>query len=191
MKKFFTLIFTLCVLVVSANAQDTYANYSMNYFNDSYLVDISDDKIFMEIEGERESYFLIKREDVWMYQLSLKTMKSKYVEYKNIAIENNITSIDKDMFAPPTGIISGIAWMGAKAYIDLNPFLNGRFKVLDGKYLYIISGRAVAEDNEYIDNKYYFVISSEEEFDTLISIFDESNINAYLDSLKKVEELFN
>lgn len=191
MKKFFTLIFTLCVLVVSANAQDTYANYSMNYFNDSYLVDISDDKIFMEIEGESESLFIIKKEDISIYQLALKTIKSKYVEYKNIAIENNITSIDKDMITFPYGTISGIAWIGAKAYIDLNPSLKGRFKVLNGKYLYVISGEAVAEDNEYIDNKYYFVISSEEEFDALISIFDESNINAYLDSLKKVEELFN
>lgn len=191
MKKIFTLIFALCVLVVSANAQDTYANYSMNYFNDSYLVDISDDKIFMEIEGESESLFIIKKEDISIYQLALKTIKSKYVEYKNIAIENNITSIDKDMITFPYGTISGIAWIGAKAYIDLNPSLKGRFKVLNGKYLYIISGEAVAEDNEYIDNKYYFVISSEEEFDVLISIFDESNINAYLDSLKKVDKLFN
>lgn len=190
MKKIFALIFALYVFVVSANAQDTYANYSMNYFNDSYSVIISDN-VFVEIEGEVKSYFLIKREDIGICQLALKAIKSKYVEYKNIAIENNITSIDKDMITFPYGAISCIAWIGSNTYIDLNPSLKGRFKVLDGKYLYIISGKAVSEDNEYIDNKYYFVISSEKEFDALISILDESNINTYLDSLKKTEELFN
>ena len=59
-----------------------------------------------------------------------------------------------------------------------------------GKYLCVISGTATASSNEYIDQKYYLVFETTEDFDSLMEAINPTVVQEKLNSKQKVEDLF-
>lgn len=79
MKKFFTLIFTLCILVCSCEKYDNVENiYGVWVFNNY----VDNEEVYISFEEDQEVHFLIKKSN------------EKYVKYSGTFIISNFSNFD-------------------------------------------------------------------------------------------------
>ncbi len=196
MKKF---LFLVVVVMATAfvQAQDKIGTYYNTYFNKEYSVDAGMDSknelnIFFSVEGGNSNDEVdvnIGGDNISLFISALQAAKQKYAEWVAIAIDNNVTKMSKDMDVIFPRVT--MAWYGAKWWFSFRHKLNPRFMITEsGKYLCVISGTATASSNEYIDQKYYLVFESTEDFDALISAINPTVILEKLNNKQNVEDLF-
>ena len=183
-------------------AQETVASYTMNYFpGEKY--DIQSDnpsdnraKLYLDV-ASKES--LIKKIDILIpfneidkFKSDILKCKDIYSTWKKTAIENKVTDLDKEIDVKFNKY--DIAFLyGSKWNIDFSKTLISRFKIVNGKYLFILSNEyeLTASSNKYMTAKgFYLVLTDEKEFDNLINNINVDKINELFSAKKKTDELF-
>ncbi len=194
--KNFIVVFVLCIISTLCFAQEKIGFYTCSYFDKELSVEYSDKfkEYYIQIMGENEStliYFTIKKVKIENFRQALADTKAKYVEWTKVAKDNDVDKYDKDMdISFPTG---GGAWYGSKWWFTFSATPDPRFLVTNGKYLCLLfSGKKfTASSNEYIDEKAYWVFSSPEEIDELITLLSEESLNKLQEKKEKTDDLFH
>jgi hypothetical protein len=198
MKKLLVLIASLAVYMY-ANAETVkIGNYYTSYFkaekevwaskNSDGLYDVM---IFVAGEySESTVAFRVKGENLQSFINSLMLIKQKFVEWDNVAKQNNVKKIVKkfDITFPRVTI----AWYGTDWYFSFNHKLEPNFMVLEseGTSHVVFQSKVISSTNEYIDQEYYLVFSSAEEIDSLISIIKPENIKIKMEQKDSQADLF-
>ena len=148
--------------------------------------------VFFDILGSSDSDNVcinIKGENINAFISALQLAKQKHSEWVAVAINNNVTKMTKEMDIDFPRVTIG--WLGSKWWFDFAHKIEPLFMITDsGKYLCVISGTATASSNEYIDQKYYLVFETAEDFDSLMRAINPAVVQEKLNSKQKVEDLF-
>ena len=206
MKKFFTLIFTLCVLVVSANAQEyDYCHISggMSVRGDIREIKVSDiDNMSIYISASERRFETVPnitikgKNNISSFKKDILNLKNKYIEYVNIAKSNNITEINKEIkFNFDTPIY--FRWYKGKYYEKIIP-VETLFWVYESPNSFDegthIVYKMILKIGTNFENKYIwwdFCFSKEEHFDEFIEVLDTDKIDEFIRIQKNKENLFN
>ena len=196
------ILLFIVVIAMSAlvSAQEKFATYTMSYFQEmgEFPIKISklDKKgkfsVYIYVMGESEYdnvCITIKSIDLPTFRQTLTDLRDKFVEWKEVATENNVTDMKKEFPYSFNGIT--IAWLGSKWFFSYNNIITPLFVAMeDGKCVMIVYKNATSSSNQYIDQKVYFVLQEKEEFDNLLNVISEENINDYLNKRSNAEDLF-
>lgn len=199
------LVKTLSVILavvasLSVNGQTKIGSYQSSYFTDktysvSYSVNENGEiQYWIDISGSTKYKlynFMIEGKDIDKFRKSLNDFKQKYVEWKEVAKNNNISSLDKNMdIVFPFGTFMWVS--GDKYYFNFHAKPEPRFLIVDGKYLGILfSGKEFeSSSNQYITEKAYWVFGSKEEIEELEYLISEENMNKIQEEKNKKDDLF-
>jgi hypothetical protein len=191
------LIIALMVSLVGVS-QEKYESYTMSYFSSAtYNLDVvtKSKDVYVSTSTfdkySKNTGFTIKYENLQELNIFLTYCRDKFNEWSGVAKENNITTLDKDVDKTFNKIDNG-HWYSSKWYFDFSTSLSARFKLIDGSPIMIIeSGTLTASDNKYIDSdSILMVLSSHEEFYTLIKATSKEVVDIYLNKSTTNEELF-
>lgn len=197
MKKNLLLIWVALLVVAPIRAQKNVGSYYNSYFDKSYSVEASLDtgelRVYFDVEGSSHSdsvCFFIKGEDnLNAFEAALLSAKAKYTEWVEVAVNNNVTQMTKDMGISFPRVT--VCWYGSQWWFDYNHPISPYFIITDsGQHVCVFRGEATASSNEYIDQKYYLALASVEDFDNLYAALRSQTIIDKLNSEKRVEDLF-
>lgn len=196
MKRALLLILTLCASM-TIFAQEKVATYYSTYWGKTCDVEAGisssgDLSVFFDIMGSGDADNVcinLKGESINAFISALQLAKQKHSEWVAVAINNNVTKMTKEMDIDFPRVTIG--WLGSKWWFDFEHKIEPLFMITDsGKYLCVISGTATASSNEYIDQKYYLVFETAEDFDSLMEAINPTVVQEKLNSKQKVEDLF-
>ena len=191
------LFLSLCMISITGFCEDVVAYYKSEA--STYQIEASEPKngeftYYIQVQGEykyNKVYMVLKSKDADSFKESLNNIKSKYIEWCNVAKSNNITKLTKEF---PFKLKLSYAWLGSKWWFSNTYVLTPKFQILNsdaGPQMYVsICKEAKAYDNEYIDQKTYLFLNSAEEIDTLISALDPKKVLDHYSSQKNKESLF-
>ncbi|MDR0367613.1 MAG: hypothetical protein LBH82_00550 [Bacteroidales bacterium] len=197
LKSIFATLFCLFCIVNVSFAEKVVGTYSLSYFNKQYDIEASEIKngkfsVYIQVSAERDftrAMIEVKSSDLEEFTQFLTQMKDKYVEWANVAKENNVTDMSKDMdFKSPS---TTICWSSSKWFFSFGHKLQPRFLILDsGKMVVTIHKKVTASSNQYIDEKIYWVFSDATEIDELISQLNAEKIISKLQEKENASDLF-
>lgn len=198
MKK--AIFFVCCLFSLSALAEDKVASYSMSYF-DGKVFDIQasepkpngsfDFYIYVVGDGMDDRVCLdLKSENVAAFKETLETIKVKFTEWKNTAVENKVTDITKDF--PCSFPKMNVAWHTSQWWFAFNRIFTPTFFVFkDGRCAVVTSAKVVSSENRYIDQTFYLVFEDNSEIDTLIKGLDCDAVIKHYNQKQNAADLFN
>ncbi len=166
--------------------------FKKNFYIESAEKDGKLQKIYIEVEAKRakDASIVVSAENIESFKHSLCLVRDKYVEWRKVAVENNVTDVSKN-FSVVFPRVS-VAWLGSKWRFAFNQTVNMIFGILsDGSIVATWAPEVTASDNEYIDESIYFVFADASDFDNLIQWLDQDKIMEALMKTKKNEDLFN
>ncbi|MBE6332029.1 MAG: hypothetical protein E7070_06965 [Bacteroidales bacterium] len=186
----FCLLLSTCFNCFSQKITETYHS---NYWDKDYDIiisptsDNSDIKnLSIEVEGKgfKDVELMFDGPQIDDLQNSLIQVKEKYSEWTNVAKQNNVTDMSKEI---PVSIPRfTVAFYGSKWYFHFKTISKFYFKILSsGTMAIILSEKVTASSNEYIDETFYWVFESPEEMSSFINKIDKNNL------LKKIKEESN
>ncbi|MFV0147661.1 hypothetical protein OBK20_04865 [Empedobacter falsenii] len=210
--------FKLLLLVLFFNINYTFSQnlielnmYQMSYFKKDFIIEVGNDNTIKKKKKDIDKYFidyyisvqsiedinnndrvslLVKHYKYDKFIEYLENIKSKYVEWKNIAIVNNIENINKiiDVKAP---IIDAVFYY-SDWHIDKLVHLETKFTKFDDKFSILInSDELTSWSNEFIKNKgFALVFSSEEEIEDFINKLNNEKAIELIKSKEAKEDLF-
>jgi len=194
-------VFLLIVLITQFGfGQVNLTSYNSSYFTKKYDVTVSkpDAKGKFSYYVDCSSYeqnsknvnLIVRNDEVEGLLVFLTEIKSLYVKWKQTAIDNKVTDLDKPVDSKKLTL--GIGFLYGGWHFDFSANISARFKIINEKYLMLVeSDKLIASDNQYITNKGMVIaFSSEEEFDNFIKIFDKSLVENFLNSKSSKENLF-
>lgn len=196
MKKLF-LIFYLFAIIIPVRAEQKVGDYTNSYFNKSFDIEAAEknnkiESVYIGIPTDMESrkgFLEVKGKELEQFKTALELARDKYLEWKKIAQENNVTDMSKEMginFPKVT-----IAWHGTQWWFSFGNKINLKFLILDnGKMVASWAPEVTASSNRYIDQRIYFVFGDEEDFNNLISQLDGQRILNELLKTKNNADLF-
>lgn len=196
MKRTILFILTLCA-VLTIEGQEKVGTYYSTYFGKECDVEAGTSNsgelsIFFDIMGSSDSDDVcinIKGGDIYSFISALTLAKQKHSEWVTVAVNNNVTKMTKAMDIDFPRVTIG--WLGSKWWFDFAHHIEPVFMITEsGKHLCVISGTATASSNEYIDQKYYLVFETSEDFDALIGAINPTTIQEKLNNKQKVNDLF-
>lgn len=199
MMKKFILFSVFCFSCIASFSQKKIDSWSCSYFDKEYDIECSpkegnneEFELYIGISGEsqnRKVCLNISSTNLPLLIDYLNKIKVKFSEWRNIAKENNVTDTSKEMdFISPK---MTVCWQGSKWFFSFNQRLTPKFIVLkDGRCAVSMYKRVTSSSNQYIDEKIYWVLSSPEEIDELISKIQPSKILEKLNQEKKANDLF-
>lgn len=196
MKKLLLSFLALFSFVVS-HAQEQVSTYHSSFFDKEYKILASYDKnnlsLYIEVEGEHLSDYVLFNVDgnskIQQFISALEAVKQKYVDWSTVAKQNGVKSFNKEIDVQFPNIT--IAWRGSEWRFDFYNNLNPRFVVTDsGMCVVAITGKATASDNEYIDQEYYFALSSISDFDNLLAEIQLNKLLSYFNEKTDLNALF-
>ena len=199
MKKLIVLIATFASCIY-ANAQQnlTIGSYYSSYFENEREIWASKDsdglyQVTILVQGEysKETVAIrVKGADLQNFINALVLIREKFVEWDNVAKQNNVKKIRKpfDITFPHVTV----AWYGSQWYFSFYHKLEPDFMVLEstGTSHVVFNEKVKSSSNEYIDQKYYLVFSSAQEIDNLISIIKPEAIKIKMDQKDSQADLF-
>lgn len=206
MKKIFTIIFALCVFVVSANAQEydyCRVDGGMRIIGDIRKIKVSDiDNMSIYISASERRFetvpnITIKGENnISSFKKDILNLKNKYIEYTNIAKSNNITEINKKIkFNFNTPIY--FRWYKGKYYEKISP-IEVLFWVHEmpnsvGEGTHIVYKMILKISTNFENENIWwdFCFCKEEHFDKFIEVLDVDKIDELIKNQKNKENLFN
>ena len=174
-------------------SQTDYTNYEMSYFEKKniYKIQVSEDKQALDrvwidafsMDGtSKEGSLIIDAKKLEGFKEYLNFAKAKYLEWEKTAKENNVKELDKEIEFDGKRQFYSAAFSYGKWHFDYSVPLKYRFKIVDGKYLLIIStGELNSSSNQFIDS------------DGIVIVFsNENEIQEFIDKLNvaKMEEIF-
>lgn len=178
------------------HSQEMISVYHSSYFDEIYdilVVNDGDLRLYIQVSGERKPdrvMFLISGEQkIREFSKTLETAKEKFMDWSRVAEENNVKNFDKRIDVVFPNIT--VCWYGLEWWFDFFERPNPRFIVSDsGECVFVMTGTATASSNEYIDQAYSFVLSSEIEFEELLRNIQIENLMDYLNKQKNIDTLF-
>lgn len=189
----------ICLFVVGSTfAQKKVDSYIADYFIEGKEYDIQASNkdgelsLYFNVCGESTSddiSFGVKGNDITLFIEALNQAKAKFIEWSDIAKTNNVKDMSKDMdiYFPRITVV----WYASKWKFAFKHKLSPRFVVTDnGECLFITTGKVTASDNQYMDEEYYFVLSSKEEFEGLIAKISPENLLKKLNQDIQAKDLF-
>lgn len=198
MKKVLLLV-AMCFCCISVFSQKKIDSWSCSYFNKEYDIECSTEldkngafDLFIEVAGESENRKVcldISSKNIPLLIDFLNNIKNKFIEWSNIAKENNVTDTSKEMdFTSPK---MTVCWQSSKWWFSFNQRLTPKFIVLkDGTCAISMYKKVSSSSNQYIEQKIYWVLSSPEEIEELIAKIQPEKIIEKLKEEKKASDLF-
>ncbi|MGI9582649.1 hypothetical protein ACR1PO_15750 [Chryseobacterium sp. RRHN12] len=197
-------IFLLSAFMFSciSYAQEVLSTYTMSYFpGEKYEIqaDNPTEKKARVYFGTSPKDNIVKKIDILIpisdldkFKSDLTKCKEVYSNWKKTAIENKVTDLDKDIDVKFSRY--DIAFLyGSKWNFDFSKTIIPRFKIINGKYLFILSNEyeLTSSSNKFMTTKgFYLVFNDEQEFDQVINNLDVNKIDDLFKSKKKTDELF-
>lgn len=187
------------LLCFTLSAQEKIEDFEMSYFSSKPFYDVNvsqreNGEISFYIEcapKEGEVLLNISAEEMEDFLKTINDIKSTYLKWKNTAIENNVTDLDKEIEIDNDRYTAAFDYGGWN--VDFSVPLNARFKILDGEYLIIIENKnkLTSSDNQYIDSDGFFLVfNSTEEIDNFINSLSIENAKAYFSKKGSKKDLF-
>ena len=185
-----------CICVFSQKKIDS---WSCSYFNNEYDIECStkldkngEFELYIGVSGDSKNSKInlnISSRDIPQLIDFLNNIKLKFAEWSEIAKENSVTDTSKNMdFISPK---LTVCWLGSEWFFSFNQRLTPKFIVLeDGTCIISMYKKVTASTNRYIDKKIYWVFSSQEEIDELITKIQPEIIKEKLKKEQKASELF-
>ena len=197
MKKIFSAL-VICLISTTTFSQERIGDYTMSFFEGkNYDILATEPKvekfdIYITVEGEH-SYDNVKisvsNRDLEAFKSTLIQVRDKYLEWEKIAKENNVKDTHKDF--PYSFRNVDVAWHGSKWFFAFKKTFTPVFFVFkDGDCAMVLNKKVVSSTNEYIDQKFYFVLRTEEEFNQVIKYLDEGIVYDYYRNKGKEKDLF-
>lgn len=186
------LFFTLCLCVLQAIAADyTVGSYVNSYNGKSYSINVRLNNgeieyvyINMATQTGVTGYFTFKGKDLEKFYSSLRIMSPKFAEWSNTAVENQITTFQKEFEAElPKG---SFFWVGTETWMSDRKRLTPMFVVSNGRPMFMFIGAAKALQNQYISETFFAVFININDYDNFTEIF---NPDEALKKALKVESL--
>ena len=200
MKKIFLILkFVVLVVLYSISfAQESYNSYSNLYSGNKYDIQISYkdslkytlyiDMMSMDRLSKSGGIMVDKKEHEKFIK-TLEEAKLKYEEWVKIAIDNNVTDLDKSMSLQTR--VGGYFSYGSKWNFQYIVNLSFDFKIINDKKLLIVrTGKMTSSSNQFMTHDgFVFVFSNTEEITEFLDIISRNQINEFV--LKpKSSELF-
>lgn len=199
MLKIISLILVLLFAPFTSKAEEIFDSYFSSYFDKDFNIELSetDNELSFYINSysldstSKQVVLMVKEDKLPELKSYLNFIAEKYSAWKNTAIENNVTELDKEIeYNNPPTFSSAFTYGGWK--IDFSTKLTARFKVSNNKHLLLItSGKLQSSTNQYIDSDgMIFVFSSIDEINDFNNKLDLDKAKKKLKSEKNVENLF-
>lgn len=173
----------------------SYTSFQTKYDIEAAINEAGELRVYVEIIGEYEHdkvMFKIDGEkDVITFQEKLRECKAKFIEWNDVAKQNNITSFRKEMDITFPNI--EIYWRSSSKWHS--SYSRNFFKPIflineEGESSFGVVGTATDWDNKYIDQKFYFLLESTEAFDSIINALDVEKIKGALNKDENTDALF-
>jgi len=134
----------------------------------------------------------LKSKEVPTLITMLEEVKAKYSEWKSLAIQNNVTELDKEITVSNSPKCGGFFQYGEWKF-DFSVTLKPRFLITPESTLALIhTGKMIASDNQYMDaSDFVFAFKSVEEIDELIKVLQPQVVFDYYTSKKSTDTIFN
>ena len=185
MKKLLVSLFALFAFTFSY-AQETFGRYHCSYYDCDLQILASekgaDYDIYLEVFGtcgdtmSGTTFQIEGNENIRQFIDALESMKKQFIEWSSD--QNGRKGYEKrfDVNLPYFKVL----WDYSGLHYDYHPTPKARFVVPDsGQCTAVISGEATASDNESLKNKYFFILSSVSDFDSLISSIQIDKLDEY------------
>ena len=201
----FIIIGLLIFCFKEINAQDLIAKYNMVFVpagTDSFEIQAtkpSDDNTFtfyidcMSLDqGTKHGGIMIKNSQAPFFINCVKTAKEKFIEWGNVAKQNQVTEMDKVIDVGRLKIDGGYFMHYKDWEFDFSIVLTFRFKIIDGTPTLIINtGEMVSSSNEFIKTDgFAFVFQSVNEIDNFMVGLDENLVISHYKNKAEKENLF-
>jgi hypothetical protein len=197
MKKILLIIACLLCFLNVALAERVVGRYSLSYFDKTYEIEASKIErgkfsVFIQVsakDADTRAMLDITNDKVDELKQALSEMKEKFMEWSNIAKDNNVTEMEKTMDIRFPSM--SVCWHGSKWFFSFGHKFQPKFMILEsGKHIVLITRKVTSSSNKYIDETIYWVFSNPEEIDELISQLDIERIESELTKTKNESELF-
>ena len=194
------LILFFSISIVSVNGQKSFSKWHSSYFDKTFDVKVSNEikngvfDIYIYAIDENYNTDICLNFDsntIDDFKAFLENVKSKYIEWKNIAIANNVSDMTKEMdFKTPS---CTACWYWADEwYFSFGVKLRPTFMILDdGRMVVMIVKEFTASDNRYITNTMYMVWGCEQDIDSMIEALNIDEMRTMVNSRVDTNQLFN
>lgn len=176
-----------------------FTTYHSNYFDRDFAVKLSAMKngdYTYNIEAASGDRYVptvtinIKKSELKAMIDAFTKAADYYKRWSEVAEKNNVTDIDKTIDAQFPKFTGSFTYDG-DWYSDNNETtLTPRFKIMDGKYLLILTGSKIVTDYVDCDN-FYIAFQSQADIDSFLKCFDAQVAEAYFKSPTNTDSLFN
>ena len=189
--------FLALVLAIPCFSQKEVSSYYSTYFSKDFSVmasyqDNGSLKEYITIESDRgddNTLILLEGSEITSFIESINKIKTKYLEWVNVAKENNVTDMSKEFDISMPRVT--IAWYSSDWFFHFRFILKPRFVVTaKGKAVFVITGEATASSNEYITRDIYFALEGEKDFDGFLEAISPDKIKEKLDAEQNKKDLF-
>ena len=199
-ERIFAFFLFLSISVVSVSAQESFSKWHSSYFDRTFDIKISNSikdgvfDIYVHALDEKNSTNIclnFTSETIVEFKAFLEDVKTKYIEWKNIAIANNVSEMTKEMdFKTPS--CTACWYWGDEWHFSFGVKLKPTFMILDdGRMIVMLLKEFTASDNRYITNTLYMVWGCEEDIDSMIAALNIDEMRAKINSKINAKQLFN
>lgn len=140
--------------------------------------------------SNRKASLMLKNKDVSEFIEFLSSLKLTFVKWKQTAIENKVTELDKKI--EYKNLNYGGAFIYGDWNFDYSVNISARFRIINDKYLLIIDSDALqSSSNQFIKSDgFRFIFNSAQEIDELINGLDLEKVTAFYADKNGKEDLF-
>lgn len=183
---------------IGVKAQESYTTYTMGYLEKEFSIQIGNDaKLYIDVlnmdKTSSQCGLILKAKKADAFIECLDTALKKFVEWKEIAIKNNVKEFRKEVACncKVEGYFSFSDWQ-----FDMLVMPTFEFLILDGSgtptpVMMIRTGKLQSGTNQYIDSDGgCIVFKDEKEFRDFITKIKPKTVQDFLSSQPKKEELF-
>ena len=194
MKKFFILCLMAFVMCVNANAEKVVGHYHQGSteYNVEATIHKNDLTVFIQVMGEHKGDKVLVcidgAKNIQNFTDALNVCKTKYIEWSEVAKNNNITDFRKTINVNFPNV--ELWWLGSKWFSSHKQnYIKPVFSVNENTNFVVISGKAKHWDNEYIDTK-FFMFLTPNDIDELVNALNVDTINSILNQEIETNTLF-
>lgn len=198
MKK--TIFLAVGLLLVTSCFAKKIGTWHSSYFNEDFDLELdqhpkraNDYTASINLVGDRANdgccFYFSSSTELTNFIASLNQIKEKFVEWKQVAIDNNVSDVRKpfDIKLPPLTV----AWKGSEWWFAFNQRFTPMFIVTsDGRPVCVVNKEVKSSSNQYITEKFYFALSEASDFDDILNAFSDDNIYNLLHKDEQALDLF-
>lgn len=185
----------LLLLTQILSSQEKYALYNSSYDDNIYEIQIHHDDnnytlyvymLSLERLSDTGGIRILSNQHT-NFLTALNNAKLKYKEWSEIAIENNVEEVVRNM--DYNSRVRGFFLYGRTWHLVRNVNLRFEFRVIDNKPLLLIrTGRLTSSSNRYINHDgFVIVFQNIDEIDDFINILTIENIQEFINKPRTID----